>query len=61
MFLLCTKYMLGLFDHIQLKIVNIMYVCIIAQVLLISSIWHFLHFHFTCQNLKQEFILKAAL
>ena len=33
-------YVLGLCDHIQLKTVNIMQVCIVAQVLLISSIWH---------------------
>ena len=29
-------YVLGLCDHIQLKIVTIMHVCIVAQVLLIS-------------------------
>ena len=59
-FLLCPKYVLGLFDHIQFKIVTIMHVCIVAQVLLISSIWHCLHF-ISRQNLKQEFILKVAL
>ena len=43
-FVMHKIYVLGLCDHIQLKMVNIMGVCIVAQVLLISSIWHFLHF-----------------
>ena len=61
-FVMHNIFVLGLCDHIQLKIVNIMYVCIVAKVFLISSIWHFLPFiSLTCLNLKQELILKAAL
>ena len=37
-FVMPKIYVLGLCDHIQLKIVTIMHVCIVAQVLLISSI-----------------------
>ena len=43
-FVMPKIYVLGLCDHIQFKIVTIMHVCIVAQVLLISSIWHCLHF-----------------
>ena len=50
-FVMHKIYVLALCGHIQLKTVNIL-VCIVAQVLLISSIWHFFAFHF---------ILKAAL
>ena len=47
-FVMHKIYVLGLCDHIQPKIVNIMGVCIVAQVLLISSIWHIVFaFHFT--------------
>ena len=60
-FVMPKIYVLGLCVHIQLKIVTIMHVCIVALVLLISSAWHLFAFHFTCQNLKQEFILKATL
>ena len=35
-FVMPKIYVLGLCDHIQLKIVTIMHVCIVAQVLLIS-------------------------
>ena len=45
-FVMPKIYALGLSDHIQFKIVTIMHVCIVAQVLLISSIWHCLHFIF---------------
>ena len=43
-FVMPKIYVLGLCDHIQFKIVTIMHVCIVAQVLLISSIWHCLPF-----------------
>ena len=39
--LLCTKYSLGIYDHIELQIVNIMHLYIVAQVFQISSIWHY--------------------
>ena len=54
-------YALDLCDQILLQVVNIMDVCIVAEVFLISSVWHFFAFHFSYQNLKKEFILKAAL
>ena len=62
--LLCTKiYVLGLYDHIHLKIVNIMHICIVAQVFLISSIWHFFFFFFSfhMSKFETEFIQKTAL
>ena len=37
-FVMHKLYVLSLCDHIQLKIVNIMHLCIVAKVLLISSI-----------------------
>ena len=45
-FVMPKIYVLGLCDHIQFKIVTIMHVCIVAQVFLIRSICHFLHFIF---------------
>ena len=39
-------YVLCLCDHIQLKLVNIMHISIVAQVFLVSSIWHFFFFFF---------------
>ena len=47
-FVMHKIYVLCLCDHIQLKIVNTIRVCIVAQVLLIGSIWHFcMSFHMT--------------
>ena len=43
-FVMHIIYVLGLCDYIQLKIVNIIGVCIVAQVLLIRSIWLFFFF-----------------
>ena len=43
-FVMPKIYVLGLCDHIQFKILTVMHVCIVAQVLLISSLGHSLHF-----------------
>ena len=57
-FVMPKIYVLGLSDHIQLKIVTIMHCCTgIADQLNLALF----AFHYTCQNLKQEFILKVAL
>ena len=53
MFVMHKIYVLVLCDHIQLKLINIMGVCIVAQVLLISSVWHI-------DNIKNEHIKSTA-
>ena len=53
-------YVLGLCDHIQLKIVNIMRVCTVAQVLLISSIWHFFYISFHMTKFKTRIHSKSC-
>ena len=59
-FVMPKIYVLGLCDHIQFKIVTIMHVCIVAQVLLISSIWHCLHFIFILSKFKTRIHSKSC-
>ena len=61
-FVMHRLYVLGLCDHIQLKMVNIMHVCIVAQVSVADQFnLTFFAASFHISKLKQEFILKAAL
>ena len=60
-FVMPKIYVLGLCDHIQFKIVTIMHGLHCCTGIADQFNLALFAFHFTCQNLKQEFILKVAL